>query len=352
MTRAILGAPAFAPFSGGELSPGPSVATDEQVLDWVARDAETALHPSCTAKMGTGEGAVIDPGTMRVHGVEGLRVVDASVFPYVTNGNIYAPVMMTAEKAADLIRGDTPLAGRAGGVLPPPARACPPAAEAPAIMRGRAWRSRPSSSTATARSSTPSRSRGLAWERTLAPYGYAISDEEYPGLIGLPYARVHGYFAERIDGLPDAGAFWEDYSAALFALIDGELGRVRRRAGDGGGAAGAGRGRRGRVLLAARAARPDAAAGGPGGRVRGVSVAGDEIEHGKPAPDMFLARPPKLGDRAGGVRGDRGLARPASRPASPRGCAPSRSSRDGEDPARLGDAHVVLRALGADAVLG
>ncbi|MET0815928.1 MAG: choline dehydrogenase [Solirubrobacteraceae bacterium] len=109
VTRAILGAPAFAPFSGGELSPGPSVATDEQVLDWVARDAETALHPSCTAKMGTGEKAVIDPATMRVHGLEGLRVVDASVFPYVTNGNIYAPVMMTAEKAADLIRGDTPL---------------------------------------------------------------------------------------------------------------------------------------------------------------------------------------------------------------------------------------------------
>ena len=109
VTRGILGAPAFAPYSGGELSPGAAVETDEQVLDWVARDAETALHPSCTAKMGTGEGAVVDPGSMRVHGVEGLRVVDASVFPYVTNGNIYAPVMMTAEKAADLIRGDTPL---------------------------------------------------------------------------------------------------------------------------------------------------------------------------------------------------------------------------------------------------
>jgi choline dehydrogenase len=54
--------------------------------------------------------AVIDPLTMGVHGVEGLRVVDASVFPYVTNGNIYAPVMMTAEKAADLILGNTPLA--------------------------------------------------------------------------------------------------------------------------------------------------------------------------------------------------------------------------------------------------
>jgi choline dehydrogenase len=59
--------------------------------------------------MGTGEGAVVDPSSMRVHGLNGLRVVDASVMPYVTNGNIYAPVMMTAEKAADLILGNTPL---------------------------------------------------------------------------------------------------------------------------------------------------------------------------------------------------------------------------------------------------
>ncbi|MFZ1881687.1 MAG: choline dehydrogenase [Gaiellaceae bacterium] len=107
--RSILGQPAFAPFDGVELSPGASVETDEQILDWVARDAETALHPSCTAKMGVDAAAVVDPRTMRVHGTDGLRVVDASVFPYVTNGNIYAPVMMVAEKAADLIRGDTPL---------------------------------------------------------------------------------------------------------------------------------------------------------------------------------------------------------------------------------------------------
>ena len=73
------------------------------------RDAETALHPSCTCKMGTGNGAVVDPASMRVHGLDGLRIVDASVMPYITNGNIYAPVMMTAEKAADLILGNTPL---------------------------------------------------------------------------------------------------------------------------------------------------------------------------------------------------------------------------------------------------
>ena len=118
VTRRILGAPAFEPFSGGELSPGSEVETDEQILDWVAKDAETALHPSCTCKMGTDDRSVVDPLSMRVHGVEGLRVVDASVFPYVTNGNIYAPVMMTAEKAADLILENTPLAARAGRVLP------------------------------------------------------------------------------------------------------------------------------------------------------------------------------------------------------------------------------------------
>jgi choline dehydrogenase len=109
VTRAILDAPAFAPFSGGEISPGKEVETEEQILDWVAKDAETALHPSCTARMGTDDLSVVDPLSLRVHGVDGLRVVDASVFPYVTNGNIYAPVMMTAEKAADLILGNTPL---------------------------------------------------------------------------------------------------------------------------------------------------------------------------------------------------------------------------------------------------
>ena len=97
------------PYNDGELSPGPAVETDQEILDWVAEDAETALHPSCTAKMGTDAMSVVDPLTMRVHGVQGLRVVDASVMPYVTNGNIYAPVMMLAEKAADLILGVTPL---------------------------------------------------------------------------------------------------------------------------------------------------------------------------------------------------------------------------------------------------
>ena len=107
--REILEQPAFAEFSGGEISPGPEVSTDEQVLDWVRTDGETAYHPSCTARMGVDDMAVIDPLTMRVHGLDGLRVVDASSFPYVTNANIYAPTMMLAEKSADLILGNTPL---------------------------------------------------------------------------------------------------------------------------------------------------------------------------------------------------------------------------------------------------
>jgi choline dehydrogenase len=107
--RTILEQPAFEEFDAGELSPGPAVQSDDEILDWVARDAETALHPSCTCRMGTGDLSVVDPRTMRVHGVDGLRVVDASVLPYVTNANIYAPVMMVAEKAADLILGNAPL---------------------------------------------------------------------------------------------------------------------------------------------------------------------------------------------------------------------------------------------------
>ncbi|WP_030434482.1 choline dehydrogenase [Actinoplanes subtropicus] len=110
VARGILNQPALDAFNGGETSPGPAVQTDEEILDWVAREGETALHPSCTARMGVDDMAVVDPGSLRVHGLEGLRVVDASVMPYVTNGNIYAPVMMVAEKSADLILGNTPLA--------------------------------------------------------------------------------------------------------------------------------------------------------------------------------------------------------------------------------------------------
>ena len=109
VARTILTQHAMDDFNDGEMSPGASVQTDQEILDWVAKDSETALHPSCSLRMGVDEMSVVDPLTMGVHGLQGLKVVDASVMPYVTNGNIYAPVMMLAEKAADLILGTTPL---------------------------------------------------------------------------------------------------------------------------------------------------------------------------------------------------------------------------------------------------
>jgi choline dehydrogenase len=95
--------PAFSRYNGGEAAPGPDVQTDEQIWDWVVTEAKSAMHYSGSCKMGTDDQAVVDPDTMRVHGLEGVRVVDASVMPVVTNANTYAPVMMIAEKAADMI---------------------------------------------------------------------------------------------------------------------------------------------------------------------------------------------------------------------------------------------------------
>ncbi|MDT7828837.1 choline dehydrogenase [Pricia sp. S334] len=103
-TRGLIETSAMEKYKGKEISPGKSVTTEEEILDWVAQEGESAYHPSCTCKMGLDEMAVVDD-RLRVHGVENLRVVDASVMPYITNGNIYAPVMMIAEKAADLIMG-------------------------------------------------------------------------------------------------------------------------------------------------------------------------------------------------------------------------------------------------------
>ena len=108
--RRILEQPALQAFSGGEISPGPEVETDAQILAWVAKDAETALHPCGTCRLGTGPDDVLEPDSFRLHGMQGLRVVDASAMPYITNGNIYAPVMMLAERASDVILGDEPLA--------------------------------------------------------------------------------------------------------------------------------------------------------------------------------------------------------------------------------------------------
>ncbi|AEI14442.1 choline dehydrogenase [Flexistipes sinusarabici DSM 4947] len=106
-SREIINQPAFDDLRGKELSPGEDAKTDKEILDFIAKEGESAYHPSCTCKMGYDEMSVVD-SDLNVHGVENLRVVDASIMPYITNGNIYAPVMMIAEKAADKILGNTP----------------------------------------------------------------------------------------------------------------------------------------------------------------------------------------------------------------------------------------------------
>jgi len=116
--RRLLAQPAFGALDGGEIVPGPQVRGEEELLDWVAAKGQTGLHPSGTCRMGIGQREVVDPATMRVHGLDGIRVVDASVMPSITNAQIYAPVMMIAEKAADLILGNTPLAPECTGGRP------------------------------------------------------------------------------------------------------------------------------------------------------------------------------------------------------------------------------------------
>lgn len=106
-SREIIGQAAFDDLRGTELAPGPQVQSDQEILDFVAREGESAYHPSCTCKMGYDDMAVVD-SKLKVHGIENLRVIDASIFPSITNGNTYAPVMMVAEKAADIILGNSP----------------------------------------------------------------------------------------------------------------------------------------------------------------------------------------------------------------------------------------------------
>ena len=108
--RHLLGRPAFRDLDAGEQLPGPALQTDEEIIAWVRRTARVGLHVAASARMGRGDEAVVDPDTMRVHGLEGLRVVDASVMPSLTNANTMAPTMMIAEKAADIVLGNTPLA--------------------------------------------------------------------------------------------------------------------------------------------------------------------------------------------------------------------------------------------------
>ena len=107
LTREIFAQKAFDPYRGEELAPGPAVQSDAEIDAFVRAKGESAYHPSCTCKMGTDSMAVVDAET-RVHGIEGLRVVDASIMPSIVSGNLNAPTIMIAEKAADLIRGKAP----------------------------------------------------------------------------------------------------------------------------------------------------------------------------------------------------------------------------------------------------
>jgi choline dehydrogenase len=111
LTREIFAQRAFDPYLGPELAPGAEVETDAEIDAFVRARAESAYHPCGTCKMGpdSDPSAVVD-GACRVHGVEGLRVVDASIMPSIPSGNLNAPTIMLAEKAADLIRDREPLA--------------------------------------------------------------------------------------------------------------------------------------------------------------------------------------------------------------------------------------------------
>ncbi|MBA1146313.1 choline dehydrogenase [Ectothiorhodospiraceae bacterium WFHF3C12] len=108
LTREILQQAPLAPYRGRELEPGPDVTSDDAIDAWVRKMGESAYHPSCTCRMGDDDGAVVD-GQGRVHGLEGLRVVDASIMPRITTGNLNAPTIMMAEKIADVVRGREPL---------------------------------------------------------------------------------------------------------------------------------------------------------------------------------------------------------------------------------------------------
>ncbi|HGK6522494.1 choline dehydrogenase [Pseudomonas aeruginosa] len=108
LTREIMNQPALDPYRGRELSPGVSLQSDAELDEFIRNHAETAFHPSCSCKMGSDDMAVVD-GQGRVHGMEGLRVVDASIMPLIITGNLNATTIMMAEKIADRIRGRQPL---------------------------------------------------------------------------------------------------------------------------------------------------------------------------------------------------------------------------------------------------
>jgi choline dehydrogenase len=109
LTREIINQPAFEPYRDGEIQPGETVQTDAQIDEFIRDNVESAYHPSCSCKMGVDDMSVVD-SQARVYGIAQLRVVDSSIFPSIPNGNLNAPTIMLAERAADLIKGKAVLA--------------------------------------------------------------------------------------------------------------------------------------------------------------------------------------------------------------------------------------------------
>ena len=107
LTREIFAQPAFAPYCGAELAPGAACQTDDSIDAFLKAKLESAYHPCGTCRMGTDDAAVVDPRTMKFKAVDGLRVVDSSVLPQATAGDLNAPTLVMAERAADLVRGQS-----------------------------------------------------------------------------------------------------------------------------------------------------------------------------------------------------------------------------------------------------
>jgi len=108
--RRIVNASAMDGLRGREYNPGASVESDDEILDWIRRSSETAYHPVGTCKMGPGPMAVVDE-RLRVHGLEGLRVADASIMPTLVSGNTNGACIMIGERAAEMIATDVRLRG-------------------------------------------------------------------------------------------------------------------------------------------------------------------------------------------------------------------------------------------------
>jgi len=102
IVRGVMGAPAMAAVQAEEIAPGQALQGDDELLDWVKATAETAYHPVGTCKMGNDDRAVVDEN-LRVHGIQNLRVADASIMPTLTSGNTNAPSIMIGEKAAAMV---------------------------------------------------------------------------------------------------------------------------------------------------------------------------------------------------------------------------------------------------------